>query len=114
MNKKENSTYEILEEVITLDNGRIYKIIDQGEYKGGEYPSGGYKILTWDDRLDSGKGNWMYVDNAPYKECLDNFIKAAKKLPKIENSITFKDFYNKIDEIKVEAWNNGYKEGKED
>lgn len=66
-----------------LENGRIYRLTNHGEYKGGEYPSGGIHIATWEPRLNKGKGMWLYVSNAPNKELAQNFLNAAKRLKPI-------------------------------
>lgn len=63
-----------------LENGRKYQLTDHGEFKPGEYPTGGIHISTWDERINQGEGGWLYVDNAPDLECAGNFLNAAKRL----------------------------------
>ena len=65
----------------TLPNGRKYRLLDHGEYMPGEYPTGGIHICCWESRIHDGKGGWLYVDNAPDKECAMNFLEAAARLP---------------------------------
>lgn len=66
------------EEIYTLPNGRVYKVVDTGKpYVHGEYPEGGFAITTL---LQN--GNWLYIDNSPDKICVENFLKAAGRIMK--------------------------------
>jgi len=64
-----------------LPNGRRYRMLDHGAFRGGEYPTGGVHICCWEPRLNDGAGGWLYVDNAPDEECALNFLAAARRLP---------------------------------
>ena len=61
--------------IVTLDNGRTYRIINTGQpYVSGEYPTGGFVIQTW---LPT--GIWSYIDNSPDMECVEQFLRLAAK-----------------------------------
>jgi len=63
-----------------LENGRKYRLLDHGEYKAGEYPTGGIHICAWEPLSNEGQGGWVYIDNAPDRECARNFLKAAERM----------------------------------
>lgn len=61
----------------TLPNGRQYRIIDTGKpYVGGEYPSGGLRILVWLNKADG----WAYLDNSPDETTARAFLATATQL----------------------------------
>lgn len=67
--------------IFTLSNNRQYSVTDTGKpYQNGEYPSGGFKIRLWHN------GQWIFLDHSPNMECVNNFLKAAARLEKIEQS----------------------------
>ena len=70
-----------MEKIITLKNGRIYRLVDTKEpYINGEYPKGGIIIFAWSSELNSGNGMWVYIDNSPDEECVKNFLSAMERL----------------------------------
>lgn len=67
---------------VTLKNKRRYRLTETGEpYQGGEYPTGGILIHTWDNRANQGEGGWLYLNHSPSQEWVDFFLKAAERLP---------------------------------
>jgi hypothetical protein len=70
------------EEIVTLQNGRTYKITDtETPYQLQEYPTGGLVIHAKDDRYTSG---WVYIDNSPDNETKERFLQSAARLSPIE------------------------------
>lgn len=66
----------------TFPNGRTYKVVDTRKpYEHGEYPSGGFLITT----LLLQSKQWSFIDHAPDQECVDNFLRAAARLPQLKN-----------------------------
>lgn len=67
--------------IYTLDNGRVYKVVDTGrEYVDGEYPSGGFLITA---QLVVSK-EWSFIDFSPNADCVANFLRVAERLPRLE------------------------------
>lgn len=72
-----------MEQVYTLENNRIYSVLDTGKeyrsyYSSGnatEIEEGGFIIRT---KLSN--NTWGYICHAHNQEGVDNFIKAAKRL----------------------------------
>lgn len=61
-----------------LPNGRTYQVIDTRQpFVDGEYPSGGFVIKA----LLVHSNEWSYVDNSPDETCVQNFLRAAARLP---------------------------------
>jgi hypothetical protein len=60
-----------------MANGRTYQVIDTGRpFVDGEYPSGGFVINVL---LPSGE--WSFIDNAPDETRVQNYLRAAARLP---------------------------------
>jgi len=69
-----------------LSNKRKYRLQDHGKFRGGEYPTGGIHISTWEQRLNKGAGGWRHINNAPNEECAREFLNAAERLIKIKRN----------------------------
>jgi len=72
--------------IVTLPNGRKYRLLDHGEFHPGEYPTGGIHICAWEQRLNLGNGGWTYVSNAPDVDSAREFLRLAARNAPIEET----------------------------
>lgn len=68
----------------TLQNGRKYRLRQGGEYRGGDYATGGIHISAWEPSYNNGQGQWVYIDNAPDEQAASEFLRIAARLAPIE------------------------------
>lgn len=81
-----NNRESVIGGVHRLANGRMYRLLDHGEFHSGEYPTGGIHISAWDPRINQGAGGWTYIDNSPDSSCALGFLRSAARLPVIPST----------------------------